>query len=382
MAAMVLTGLDILCDTSFAPIAGRRVGLVTHRSAVDRYGVATFDRFRASGRFDLMAVFTPEHGYAAQSDEAVPSSIDSETGIPFYSLYGATRRPTTAMLRDMNLLVFDVQDVGARFYTYITTLAYIMEEAARFGIPLLVLDRPNVINGLQVEGPTLASHVRSFVGYFEFPIRHGMTVAEIACWHNAKAHLGLELHIVQMQGWRRGMWFDETGLPWLPPSPGMRSLTTATLYPGVCCLERTNVSVGRGTDHPFEWVGAPWIDEEALARDLESRRLPGVAFTPVDFTPAASTCSDQVCHGVALEITDRSKLDSVTLGFHLMDSIHRQNPVEFDFGDSQGLIGDEETLAALKSFVPVGEIVSKWQESLQRFRVAREEFLLYAEWEA
>lgn len=377
MSCSVLTGIDVLQAEGFAPLAGRRVGLITHRSGVNRLGEPTFDIIHGAPNMDLVTVLTPEHGYGAQLDDKVPSSVDSETGIPFHSLYGDTRRPTPEMLDNLDTLVFDLQDVGARFYTYITTMAYAMEEAAIKGLTFVVLDRPNVINGVQVEGPVLCAEAKSFVGYYEVPVRHGMTVGELARWHRTKAALDLDLVVIAMQGWSRDLWFDETALPWLPPSPAMLSLTTAALYPGVCCMERMNLSVGRGTDHPFEWVGAPWIDEDALAQDLESRKIPGVAIQPIEFCPTRSQYADQVCHGVAVEVMDRNTLNVVALGVHLIDGIHRQNPVEFRFGDTLGLIGDPATLRSLKSYLPVEEIRQSWQPSIRAFEEEREPFLLY-----
>jgi len=373
----VQTGIDVLRAEGFAPLRGRRVGLITHRSALSSRGHSTLDELRGAPGVSIVAVFTPEHGYGAQMDEAVPSLIDVETGLPFYSLFGVSRRPSQEQLNGIDLLVCDLQDVGARFYTYITTMAYTMEEAARFGISYLVLDRPNVLNGIAIEGPLLRSEHRSFVGYFPFPIRHGLTIGEVAHWYVSKEKLDLDLNVIPVRGWQRGMWFDDTGLPWVPPSPAMRSLTTAILYPGICCLERTNVSVGRGTDHPFEWVGAPWVEAEALAATLEERAIAGVRFQPLDFSPASSIYAGEVCHGVAIEITDRNQLNSVQLGFHLLDAIHRQNPVEFDFGNSLPLLGDTASFEALRSFVPVEEIFALWERDLKAFAEEREDILLY-----
>lgn len=377
MSAQVLTGIDVLQHSEFEPIKRRRVGLITHRPATNRRGVSVFDVFRESQDVNLVSVFTPEHGYAAQWDETVPSSIDSESGIMFHSLYGETRRPTAEALDGIEVLVCDLQDVGARFYTYIATVAYALEEAAKHSIEFIVLDRPNPINGVLMEGPVLETGVESFVGYFHIPIRHGMTIGEIAQWHALKAGLNVNLEIIRCEDWQRRMWFDETGLPWSPPSPAMRSLATATLYPGVCCMERMNISVGRGTDLPFECVGAPWIDEEELVQNLESRDLTGVTCEAITFSPTRSVYADQVCHGVSIEITDREALNSVQLGLHLLDAIHRQNPVELDFRDSLPLIGDARTLTALQSYLPIHEIFDAWQEPLRQFEDDRKGCLLY-----
>ena len=379
MTCAVQTGIDVLRDNHFADLRGRRVGLLTHRAAVSSDGHTTLDLLLNADGVEVVAVFTPEHGYGAQMDAAVPSIIDSETGLPFLSLYGASRRPTAEQLAGIDLLLFDLQDVGARFYTYITTMGHTMEEAARLGIPCIVLDRPNVITGTKLEGPIMDPTLKSFVGYFQFPIRHGMTVGEVARWHAIQEKLDVDLRVVSMVGWVRTMWFDDTGLPWTPPSPAMRSPTTATLYPGICCLERSNVSVGRGTDHPFEWVGAPWVDENSLAGILEERQIPGVSFRAIDFSPAASLYADELCHGIAIEVTDRELLNSVQLGFQVLDAIHRQNPVELDFGNCIPLLGDAASVSALQSFIPVDEIFDTWENDLGTFSEARKEALLYAD---
>lgn len=373
----VQLGTDVLRSEGFSCLRGAKVGLITNHTGVDGNGTPTIDLLFNTPEVELVALFCPEHGIRGDLDDKVPSSVDERTGLPIHSLYGDTRRPTTEMLRGLDVLVFDVQDVGARFYTYTTTMAYTMEAAAVHGLRYVVLDRPNPIGGVGVEGPMVDADQKSFVGYLPVSVRHGMTVGELARFFKGVNRLDVDLTVVAMRGWKRSMWYDETGLTWRPPSPAMRTLTAATFYPGVCLLERMNVSVGRGTDKPFEQLGAPWMEAESLAEDLNEREIPGVFFRPVEFSPTLRNFADEVCHGVELLLTDRDALPSVAMGIHLIDAIHRQNPVELRLAQSLGLIGSRRVVQQLLDFERPETIISGWQEALIEFKREREKYLMY-----
>ena len=285
----VLSGADVLQADNFTQLKGARVGLITNQTGVSNAGIGDIEALSHSRGLTLRAIFSPEHGLHGDIDESVAPGIEPVTGPYFFSLYGETLRPSAAMLDGVDAIVFDVQDSGARFYTYVTTMAYAMEEAARRGIDFYVLDRPNPISSAVVQGPIMDADLKSFTGYFPLPIRHGMTVGELAEMFNGENHIGARLHVIKMRGYQRSEWYDQTGQRWTPPSPNLRTLTEATLYPGVAMIEGANVSVGRGTDTPFELVGAPWIDSAALLSYLEKRKIPGVSFQPADFTPFADT---------------------------------------------------------------------------------------------
>src|SRR5438876_5094671 len=286
--AQVLTGIDALERDGFKQLNGMRIGLVTNQTGRDRSGRSTIDALFKAPSVKLVALFSPEHGIHGLADEKVSDTKDDQTGLPIYSLYGETRRPKPEQLKEIDALVYDIQDIGARFYTYTATLGYVMEEAAKAKLPVFVLDRPNPINGVDVEGPPADADKLSFIAYHPIPVRHGLSVGELARLYNEERHIGADLRVIKMENWRRAMWFDATGLVWINPSPNMRSLTEAALYPGVGLLETTNLSVGRGTDTPFEVIGAPWLDGPRLATYLNARRIPGVRFIPLRFTPKSS----------------------------------------------------------------------------------------------
>jgi uncharacterized protein YbbC (DUF1343 family) len=325
----------------------------------------------------LVALFSPEHGIRGQVDERVASSTDAATGLPIYSLFGEVERPTDQMLAGIDTLVFDIQDAGVRFYTYITTLGYAMEAAAQNGLDFYVLDRPNPINGIAVEGPMLDTDLISFVGYFPLPVRHGMTVGELAQMFNQEKGLGVKLHVIKMQGWERSDWFDETGLTWVNPSPNLRSLTEATLYPGVAMVEGANVSVGRGTDRPFELMGAPWIDAQKVAAYLNERRVQGVRFVPIEFIPHSGPFSGYICHGVSLVLIDRWALDAPELGVEIAAALHQIFPGEFDLHKTLALVGSRWVVDAIRAGDDPRSIALRWQVPLQRFRKLRAKHLLY-----
>lgn len=376
-AARVLTGIDVLERDGFKQLAGLKIGLVTNHTGRNREGRATIDVLNKAPGVRLVALFSPEHGIRGLADEKISDSKDEATGLPIYSLYGETRRPKREQLKDLDALVYDIQDVGARFYTYISTLGHIMEEAAKTKIPVFVLDRPNPIGGIDVEGPTADNDKLSFISYHTIPTRHGLTVGELAQLFNRQRKIGADLRVIKMDGWRRSMWFDETNLMWINPSPNMRSLTEATLYPGVGLLETTNVSVGRGTDTPFEIVGAPWIQGDKLADYLNQRTIPGVRFVPLRFTPKASVFKDEQCGGVNIIITDRGAFRPLLTGIEMALALRKLYPNDWQVDKYLRLLVNADTLERIKRGEAAREIVNSWNSSLQEFRQARAEILLY-----
>ena len=330
----------------------------------------------------VTALFSPEHGITGREDrEDIGNTKDSATGIPVWSLYSAkNRRPTPEMLREIEALVFDIQDVGARFYTYTTTMAYAMEAAAERRIPFLVLDRPNPITGVHVEGPLLDADLRSFIGYFAtLPLRHGMTLGELARMFNAENKLGAELRVIPMRNWQRGDWFDSTGLPWRDPSPNLRSLTAALLYPGVAMLEAAkNYSVGRGTDAPFEQIGADWIRGAELAACLNSRFIPGVRVYPTRFQPASSNLAGQWIEGVRFVVTDREAFDSGRLGLEIAAALRKLYPTSITLAHNQGLIGIPARYPDARGGPgSLSHPAGAGEEALRTFLKVREQYLLY-----
>lgn len=375
----VMTGIDVLEEERFAPFAGLRIGLITNHSGRDSSGRRTLDLLHHAKGLRISAVFSPEHGLSGTRDEFVKSSKDPSTGLPVYSLYGEVKRPTEKMLQGIDALVFDIQDAGARFYTYITTLGYAMEVAAKAGIPFYVLDRPNPITALSVQGPVLDSDLRSFTGYFPLPVRHGMTVGELASMFNSEYGINADLHVIRMKGYSRALWFDETGLGWVNPSPNLRSMTGAALYPGTALLEGANVSVGRGTDNPFELMGAPWIDSDGLVSYLEGRNIRGVRFMPVDFMPKSSVYSNKTCHGIRVILEDRNALDPVLLGIEMASALRRLYPGEFQVDKILGSLGSRIVLNGIKEGADPSAIALLWHDRLEEFRKVRSKYLLYAE---
>jgi uncharacterized protein YbbC (DUF1343 family)/CubicO group peptidase (beta-lactamase class C family) len=375
----VETGIDVLEAENFAPLEGRRVGLITNHTGLDAAGRRTLDLLHRAPGVKLVAVFSPEHGLFGAAEEGAPvgSTNEPATGLPVYSLYGKVERPTDQMLEGLDALVFDIQDIGVRFYTYITTLGYALEAAARKGLDFYVLDRPNPINGSEVEGPILDSDLRSFVGYFSLPVRHGMTVGELAEMFNQENHLGARLHVVKMRDWQRTDWYDETGLLWVNPSPNLRSLTEATLYPGVAMIEGANVSVGRGTDTPFELLGAPWMDAKKLAAYLNTREIQGVRFLPVDFKPHSNRFEGKMCHGVRIVLLDRQALDPPELGVELAAALWKLFPNDFQIGQTLALVGARWVLRAIQAGEDPRRIAYQWQDALGQFRKLRAKYLLY-----
>jgi uncharacterized protein YbbC (DUF1343 family) len=378
LAPPVQTGLDVMRADGFTPLRGKRVGLLTNHTGRARDGAAAIDLLYAARDVRLSALFSPEHGIRGVLDTNVPSEKDEKTGLVIHSLYGETRRPTASMLDGLDAMVIDLQDIGARFYTYMTTMAYVMEEAAKRSLPVYVLDRPNPINGFQIEGPALDRAMIGFTGYLPaMPVRHGMTLGELARLFNGENRIGANLTVVAMKNWDRNRWFDDTGLPWINPSPNMRNLIQATVYPGVGAIESTNISVGRGTDTPFEQVGAPWIDGVQLAETLNARAIPGVRFYPVRFTPLSSKYAKEECQGVFLVVTDRQTLRPVRLGVELASALSRLYGSKFELESAERLFGSHEGLARVRAGEDPAAIASSWSAAEGRWRLLRAKYLLY-----
>jgi uncharacterized protein YbbC (DUF1343 family)/CubicO group peptidase (beta-lactamase class C family) len=374
----VVSGLDALRADRFAPLRGKRVGLVTNHTGRARDGATAIDLMFETKEIRLAALFSPEHGIRGVLDANVPSEKDQKTGLAIHSLYGETRRPSAAMLDGLDAIVIDLQDIGARFYTYMTTMAFVMEEAAKKNLPVFVLDRPNPINGFAVEGPGLDKSLVEFIGYYPgMPVRHGMTLGELAKLFNGENRIGAALTVVPMKNWDRSRWFDETGLPWINPSPNMRNLLQATLYPGVGAIEYSNVSVGRGTDTPFEQIGAPWIDGVRLAETLNGRAIPGVRFYPVRFTPVSSKYAKEECQGVFIVVTDRAALRPVRLGVELASALHRLYGAKYELEPAERLFGSRDVVTRIRAGEDPAAIVGSWAAAEARWRLLRAKYLLY-----
>jgi uncharacterized protein YbbC (DUF1343 family) len=373
-----LAGIDVLEAEGFARLRGKRVGLLTNHTGRSRKGVSTIDLLASAKDVTLVALFSPEHGIRGQLDERVSSSRDDKTGLSIHSLYGDTRRPSEAMLVGIDTIVIDLQDIGVRFYTYVTSMAYVMEEAAKRGLPVVVLDRPNPIGGVEVEGPSLDAAAVGFTGYMPMPIRHGLTIGELARLFNGEKKIGAALTVVGMKNWRRNQWFDATGLPWTNPSPNMRNMVAASLYPGIGAIEATNLSVGRGTDTPFEHIGAPWIDGVALAAALNARELPGIRFYPVAFTPAAGAkLGGQPCQGIFMIVTDRDRLRPVRVGLEVASALSRLYGQQFRLEDAATLFGSKAVLAKIRAGDEPASIAASWSADEAHWRATRAKYLLY-----
>jgi uncharacterized protein YbbC (DUF1343 family)/CubicO group peptidase (beta-lactamase class C family) len=374
----VLSGIDVLRVEGFKALAGKRVALLTNHTGRDRDGGATIDLLAKAANVKLVSLFSPEHGIRGLLDATVPSTTDEKTGLPIHSLYGTTRRPGPETLAGVETIVIDLQDIGTRFYTYMTSMAYVLEEAAARKIAVVVLDRPNPIGGVQIEGPALDESAVGFTGYLPaMPIRHGMTMGELARLFNAEKKINADLTVIAMRNWRRDAWFDETGLTWIGPSPNMRNLHQATLYPGIGAFESTNLSVGRGTDTPFEQVGAPWIDGVRLAEALNARQIAGIRFYPVRFTPTASKFANEECGGVFMVITDRAALRPVRVGVEIASALLKLFPGKLEIDLAARLFGSTAGLARLKAGEDPAAIVGTWAAAEGRWRLFRAKYLLY-----
>ena len=370
-----MTGLDVLVANKFAPLQGKRIGLITNQSGIDRQRRRNVDLMKQAG-VNLTALFSPEHGFAGAEDkENIGNSLDAATGVRIFSLYGKTLRPTPEMLQGIDALVFDIQDLGVRFYTFESTMLYCMEEAAKANIPFYVLDRPNPLTGVTVEGPMLDPDKLSFVGAYPLPLRHGLTTGELAKLENGERGLGADLRVIEMTGWKRADWFDATGLPWVNPSPNIRNLTEALLYPGVAMLEySTNYSVGRGTEAPFEWIGADWIQGARLADYMNARGIPGVRFQAVKFTPTASHFAGKSLEGIGFTVTNRDLLRTSQLGLELAAGLAKLYPGKMDWEVNRKLLGNQAVLDSLKND---GDTPWAGNQGVREFEAVRAKYLSY-----
>lgn len=370
-----LEGIDVLAKENYAPLKGLRLGLVTNHTGHDRHRNPTIDLLEHAPEVQLKALFSPEHGIRGLQDQHVDDSVDEKTGLPVYSLYGTKFKPTAEQLKDLDALVFDIQDVGCRFYTYTATMALAMEAATENGKKFFVLDRVDPINGVTVDGPVLAGDA-SFVAYHRVPLRYGMTIGELAKMYRAERNCPADLTVIPLENWRRDLWFDQTALPWTNPSPNMRNLVEATLYPGIGLLE-TALSVGRGTDTPFEVVGAPYADDIRVAGELNRSGLKGVRFVPVEFTPQSSIHQGQLCRGVSIQLTDREACDVVDVGLEIAEVFYRLYPAEFKPEKMERLLAHPATLEAIKANEPVAQIRGLWRQDLEQFKRTRAKYLMY-----
>ncbi len=374
-------GVEVLLEQQISLLAGKRIGLVTNHTGVDSQLRSTADLLHQHPQIGLAALFGPEHGVrgAAPAGEHVASGTDPVTGLPVYSLYGETRRPTKDMLAGIDTLVYDIQDIGVRYFTYPNTLAYCMEAAKEHGLSVVVLDRPNPLGGVAVEGGLVRPGFRSFVGLHPMPVRHGMTTGELARWFNRNIHC--DLTVISMEGWRRSMWWPQTELPWVPMSPGTTGIDMATLYGGTCLIEGTTLSEGRGTAKPFEQVGAPWVDGRALADHLNSLDLPGLRCRPVYFTPTASKHKGELCHGVQIHVLEHRRVQAVALGLRLIKALRDLHPDRFQWlpPAKEGgpfffdlLAGTDAWRLALEAGAPVSEVTAGWADEQKPFLRERE----------
>jgi uncharacterized protein YbbC (DUF1343 family)/CubicO group peptidase (beta-lactamase class C family) len=381
----VKTGIDVLEAHGFDLIRGttekKKIGLLTNQTGVDSQGRRTIDVLFKTPGVSLDAIFSPEHGVTGTLDTAdIGNSKDAATGVPVYSVYGGTdaaRRPALEILKTLDAVVVDIQDAGARFYTYETTLGYFLEGAAKAGIEIIVLDRPNPVTGSFVQGPISEPGHESFTNYASMPVRHGMTMGELAKLFNSERNINARLQIIPLEGWMRGDWYDATGLEWVNPSPNLRSLTEATLYPGVALVEGTNVSVGRGTDTPFELLGAPWINAGELAHYLNARDISGVRFVPVSFIPTASTYTGQKCQGVNIILVERTAFDAPELGVELASALHKLYPEQFHMERMIDLVASQPLFDAIAKGEDPRRIAEDWREQLDKFQQLRQQYLIY-----
>jgi uncharacterized protein YbbC (DUF1343 family) len=373
----VQPGLDVLEAQKFAPLKGKHVGLITNHTGVDSQGKTTIELLAHAPGVQLVALFSPEHGIAGHADEKIASSKDASTGLPIFSLYGDHVRPTDEMLQGIDALVFDVQDAGVRFYTYTTTMGYCMEEAAKRGIPFYVLDRPNPINGEIVEGPMLDADKTGFVAYFPVPVRYGLTIGELAQLFNTENRTNCELHVIAMKNWHRNYFYESTSIRWIPPSPNLRTLKGSILYPGLEILQSAGVSVGRGTEAPFEEIGAPWIDGEEVAEALNARNLAGVHFANQPFIPVSGLYAGQRCGGVGIRVTDRAAVRSMRIGLEIAALLQKKYPEQFDASKTIVLLGNDATVAQLKAGTAPEQIIASWAKELAEFDQVRRKYFLY-----
>ena len=376
-AGRVQSGLDVLVAQKFAPLRGKHIGIITNHTGLDSQGKSTIDLLSHAPGMQIVAIFSPEHGLAGRLDDKVGSAKDASTGLPVYSLYGETLRPTDEMLTGIDALVFDLQDAGVRFYTYTTTMAYCMEEAAKRNIAFYVLDRPNPIGGEIVEGPMLDADKTSFVGYFPMPVRYGLTIGELAQFINSENHINADLHVIAMKSWHRNYFYDSTGLRWIPPSPNLRTTKGSIVYPGLEILQNAGVSVGRGTETPFEQFGAPWMDGERVASALNAVHLPGLRFTVQPFIPVSGLYAGKRCNGVAIKIGERGAVRAMRMGLEIAAVLQKLYPGNFDASKTLTLLGNAQTVQELQDGKAVSGMIASWQPALSEFDKTRRKYFLY-----
>jgi uncharacterized protein YbbC (DUF1343 family)/CubicO group peptidase (beta-lactamase class C family) len=376
-AGRVQPGIEVLAASNFAALKGKRIGIITNCSGIDANRRSTIAILRSAPGVSLKAIFSPEHGLSGKLDENVASCIDPNSGLPVYSLYGRVRKPTRDMLRGLDALVYDIQDVGARYYTYITTMAYCMEAARSAGLEFFVLDRPDPINAAIVQGPVMHRDMKSFIGFYPLPLRYGMTPGEVAQLFNKEAGIGVRLQVIPLKGYHRQDWFDQTRLPWVDPSPNLRTLNQCILYTGVGAVESANLSVGRGTPTPFEIVGAPYINGHRLAEYLQRRNIAGVIIEPVSFVPRSDRYHHKSCQGVRVRLVDRNKFDGPAFAIELASALQTLYPGRFDLGNTLTMIGSREVVQAIKSGVDPRQICKSYQAGLNNFLAKRQKYLLY-----
>jgi len=375
----VSTGIDVLEKNHYAPLVGKRVGLITNQTGIDVTGKSTIELLAHAPGVKLRALFAAEHGITGNEDrEGIADTVELKTGVKVYSLYGTTRRPTAKILANIDILVYDIQDVGARYYTYITTLGYALEEAAKYKKKFVVLDRPVMIRGDIVEGDVLPDSVKSFIGYYPICVRYGMTPGEIATMYRSIGKLDVDLEVIKCEGWNRSMWFDETGLLWRNPSPNIRNCSAAILYSGLGALEATNLSVGRGTDTPFEVYGAPFLEAEKLADMMNAIYVAGVRFHPVDFTPTSSTFRGELCHGVRIEITDRNAVRASILMIKFANEIRKQSHLwDYHKDGFRTMVGTSDMISMFDADECTCHITSTFNAKAAQFEHYRLPYLLY-----
>ncbi len=388
----VFTGADILLSDSIHLIANKNIGIVTNHTGVLSNGVHIVDTLNSLKNVNITVLFGPEHGIRGDAPDghSISDGKDSKTGIQVYSLYGKTRKPTKEMLKNVDVLIFDIQDIGARFYTYISTMFYSIQAAAENNIPILILDRPNPINGNMVEGQVTEENYLSFVGIAKMPIAHGMTTGELALFFNEENLIDpkqkADLTVIKLTGWNREMYYDETGLNWLKPSPNMPFLETAIVYPGMCLIEGTNISEGRGTQSPFLKIGSPYINPNELIDKLNSYSLTGIEYKPIKYTPveipnmaSKPKYENKLCKGIELKVTDRNKFDAVQFGIILIHSVMKLYPNEFEFreGSIDRLYGTDKLRTMLKNGSSPNDIFNTWTVELNNFKEIRKKYLLY-----
>jgi uncharacterized protein YbbC (DUF1343 family) len=388
----VKIGAEILIEKHLDLIKGKKIGIVTNHTGILPDGRHIVDVLNEIEGVKIVALFGPEHGIRGEvpDGKSISHGVDTKTGIPVFSLYGEVKKPTEEMLKDIDVLIFDIQDVGARFYTYISTMSYCMEACAEMGKKFIVLDRPNPIRGVYVDGPILEPRFKSFVGLHPIPVAHGMTVGELAKMFNDEGWLEngvkADLTVVKMENYSRRMWFDQTGLPWVKPSPNMMTLKTAIVYTATCFIEGTNVSEGRGTQHPFEWIGAPWIDGEKLAKELNYYKLPGVKFEPISFTPTDiekvtvdPKYEGEKCGGVYLNVYDREKFEPVKVGVYILYALKKLYPDKFKWrtAGQDRLWGTDKVRLMIDEGKKPDEIIKTWKDDVKKFLSIRQKYLLY-----